>query len=478
MAANELIPWINSAGEGGVRNSMQEFPGAGTNGPFEFNFAGGYIDQSHVKAYRYDPVSAQTYTQTLTFVGPNQVTTSDVIPVGQFVIVYRDTPKDQPLVDYSEGAVMDEANLDKSNQQAVFAAAEMVDRFDSINATSSEAINRSVLALNTANTALDNSHAAQADAAAATTTANNADSHATQALNTANAASATANAIDGKAQSALDASAAAVTTANNAAATANAIDGKAQQALDTANASSATASAANTKADNAVATANGVSSVANNANTKSDQAIATANNAASAASTAQSTANTAQITANNAQTSANNANTNANNRVSKGGDTMTGRLTMAPSGASGEIGFGSPEGYRMYIRGRSGGGLEFINNAYNAIPMWVDDGGRLSANGGFATGNAQFNNDGNIYMPWAGNWLSNVLGGKAGAGAQCQRREYVEFGSVGPTKNGAATEVNLGAPWVLAGLRLGSINGPSGDCIGTLYLRGTWLVNQ
>lgn len=147
MSASELIPWINSAGEGGVRNSMQEYPGNGTNGPWEFNFAGpspGYIDQSHVKAYRYDPSTGQTYSQTLTFVGPNQVTTSDVIPTGQFVVVYRDTPKNAPLVDYTEGSVMDEANLDTSNEQAVYAAAEMIDRFDAVNETVNEVVNAAV----------------------------------------------------------------------------------------------------------------------------------------------------------------------------------------------------------------------------------------------------------------------------------------------------------------------------------------------
>jgi len=35
-------------------------------------------------------------------------------------------------VDYTEGAVLDESNLDTTAQQAVFAAAKMVDRFDAV----------------------------------------------------------------------------------------------------------------------------------------------------------------------------------------------------------------------------------------------------------------------------------------------------------------------------------------------------------
>lgn len=286
MAASELIPWINSAGEGGVRNSMQEFPGAGTNGPFEFNFAGGYIDQSYVKAYRYDPVSAATYDQTLTFVGTNTVTTSDVIPLGQFVIVYRDTPKDKPLVDFTDGAVMDEENLDLSNQQAISVAAEMLDRFDSINATSSDAINRSVTALNTANTALANSQAAQTAAANAVSTANAANSTANAAQTAAGNAVSTANGIDAKASTALSNSAAAVSTANNASGVANSIAGTAQSALDNANAAVSTANSAALNASSALSTANGIADTANNALSNSQSAVSTASAAQSAAASA------------------------------------------------------------------------------------------------------------------------------------------------------------------------------------------------
>lgn len=245
MAANELIPWINSAGEGGARNSMQEYPGTGTNGPFEFNFAGGYIDQSHVKAYRYDPVPALTYSQTLTFVGPNQVTTSDVIPPGQFLVLYRDTPKDKPLVDYSEGAVMDEASLDKSNNQAVFISAEMLDRFDAVNVTSAEAIQRSLLAYNRSNTAVQTANDAVLTASAANEMAENATSVANIATSLANSACLTANGIDAKAQKALITSDSAEKAANVAKVTAEGIDEKVQSAVNTA-------ALANAKADEAL----------------------------------------------------------------------------------------------------------------------------------------------------------------------------------------------------------------------------------
>ncbi|MCD9228594.1 phage tail fiber protein [Ralstonia pseudosolanacearum] len=236
-----LDPWINSSTGDGYRNSVVALPGDGSKTTFDFNFGGGYIDKSHIKAYTYDTSNGHTQPVPFTWAGPNTIRVVPAPATGIHVVIYRDTPKSQPLVDFSTNASMTEKNLDLMAQQAIFAAAEMVDRFDSINAGSSEAIERSVTALNTANTALSNSNAA-------TATANSAATSATAAVGTANTASAdatnalnTANGIDAKATTALNSSASAVTTADSASATANGIDAKAQQALDTANVAAANA---------------------------------------------------------------------------------------------------------------------------------------------------------------------------------------------------------------------------------------------
>ncbi|CAH0444335.1 hypothetical protein LMG10661_00814 [Ralstonia syzygii subsp. syzygii] len=236
-----LDPWINSSTGDGYRNSVVALPGDGSKTNFEFNFGGGYIDKSHIKAYTYDTATGHTEPVAFSWDGPNTVKVVPAPAANIHVVIYRDTPKSKPLVDFSTNASMTEKNLDLLAQQAIFAAAEMVDRFDSINAGSSEAIERSVTALNTANTALSTSNAAAAtandaatDAAAAVGTANTASTNATNALSTANG-------IDAKATTALNSSTSAVTTANNASATASGIDAKAQQALDTANAAAANA---------------------------------------------------------------------------------------------------------------------------------------------------------------------------------------------------------------------------------------------
>lgn len=204
MAAPELAPWINSAGEDGDRNSMQQFDGTGAQTSFDFNFAGGYIYATNVKAYLYDLASGLTSEVTpVVLTGPNTIFVSPAPAAvnvdrtaGQVLVVYRDTQKTVPLVDYTTGAVMNEENLDMSNRQAVFVAAEMVDRFDSINASSADAIERSFEALNKAEDALDASAIAVSDSAAAVTTANAASTVANTALDIAEDAVAAATGLN------------------------------------------------------------------------------------------------------------------------------------------------------------------------------------------------------------------------------------------------------------------------------------------
>ncbi|QMV32539.1 tail fiber protein [Ralstonia phage Anchaing] len=245
-----LDPWINSSTGDGYRNSVVAIPGDGVKTAFDFNFGGGYIDKSHIKVYTYDTRTGHTETVAFSWLGPNTIQVLPAPPSYIHVVIYRDTPKSQPLVDFTTNASMTEKNLDLMARQAIFAAAEMVDRFDSINAGSSEAIERSLVALDTANSAKAEAQAATATANAATATANTATSTAAAAVGTANNALSVAQGIDAKAQQALDNSLGATNIATNAQSIAQGIDAKATQAINTAN-------SANTKADQALATASG-----------------------------------------------------------------------------------------------------------------------------------------------------------------------------------------------------------------------------
>ncbi|WNV48176.1 tail fiber protein [Caulobacter phage Quill_5.2] len=117
--------------DSGVSYSINTFTGDGSTTTFNINFAGGYIQQSHVKAYIDNGDDTRTDV-TVTFIGPNTVSTSAPAPVGKHMVIWRDTPKSSPMVDFTDGSIVNEANLDKIARQAVFVSAEMVDRFATV----------------------------------------------------------------------------------------------------------------------------------------------------------------------------------------------------------------------------------------------------------------------------------------------------------------------------------------------------------
>lgn len=111
--------------------SINRFPGDGSTTIWNINFAGGYINKEHVKGYIQDSTTLAVL-QTLTFapgdwIGPNQIKIVPAVASTEILTIYRDTPKNQPLVDFTDGAIFTEANLDKVLNQAVFVAAEAVD---------------------------------------------------------------------------------------------------------------------------------------------------------------------------------------------------------------------------------------------------------------------------------------------------------------------------------------------------------------
>lgn len=199
-----------------IRYATFSAPGDGSTTQWEFNFAGaegtpGYISKDHVKCFTTSPTGVRTevvITEGM-WVGPNTIEVSPAVPVGHTITIYRSTPVDKPLVNYTTTAIINEANLDKANRQAVYVAAEARDVYLDSHEDASDALANSIEALDKATTAL-----------------------------------ATANGIDSKAQTALDNSAAAVVTADAAEATANAIAGTANTALANSAAAVSTANAA------------------------------------------------------------------------------------------------------------------------------------------------------------------------------------------------------------------------------------------
>ena len=288
--SDNLTPWLAGAAETGHRFAFNQFKGNGSTIRWGINFSGiapGYLDRSHLKYYVTEDATGFS---TDTYVVPANAFVSDVIlelkhPVtgqpiatGSTLSIFRDSPKQQPIPNFNDGSIIDEGNLDTGFRQAVYAAAEMVDRFGVSSdkagqafGIASRASDRADTAINTANAASTKADTAISTANTAKSTADTAKSTADTAKSTADTAKATADGINAKATQALSTADSsntkadtAVTTANAAKSVVNAVDGKAQQALDTANAIDGkattalnTANSANAKADQALGASSG-----------------------------------------------------------------------------------------------------------------------------------------------------------------------------------------------------------------------------
>ncbi|AEZ65053.1 tail fiber protein [Aeromonas phage phiAS7] len=267
---------------------------AGNDGDtFEFNFDGGYINRSDIKAFMVKDDTRERFDLTLTFVGPNTVKTNRVVPIGWTILIYRDTPKAKPLAAFQDGAIINAVNLDRNANQAIFSVAEMVDRFDStVTSVESalkdvyEANQKAEQAIRTANSAAAQAASADAKADRAIVTANAADAKADSAIGTANSATSTANqakaiaeGIDAQVKQANATAAGAVSTANEAKQIAQGIDGKATQAMADASTAKATANAATATANEAKGIAQGIDAKATQAQRDAKDAQNVANEA-------------------------------------------------------------------------------------------------------------------------------------------------------------------------------------------------------
>ncbi|UCR90893.1 tail fiber protein [Brevundimonas phage AA] len=255
--------------------SINKFTGNGAQTSWNLNFSGGYIRREHVKAYT-QAADGQITELSFTWSGPNTIVITPPVAMGVRLYVYRDTPKSGPLVDFTDGAIINEYDLDMLARQTVFATAEMVDRFadvavqsEATTAVAQEALLRAADAQNKVALANSTSAAALLAAQGAVSTAAAAETKANAAVATANSARDTANAASGKADTAI--------------ATANSASGKADSALSTAATAAGQSSAALTTAQGS--------------NAKADNAVARAISAQEAAAAATTTANGAKGTA-------------------------------------------------------------------------------------------------------------------------------------------------------------------------------------
>lgn len=129
MATESEKNWIDSVRVAPDYRSMHEFIADGVSDTVEVNFTGGFLNVSHVKAEMLDTVTAIRTDIKLDRLGKNTFKMTPKPSAGFRVTIWRDTPKEVPMLSFSDGAMITALNLDRNAKQAIFAVAEMVDRF-------------------------------------------------------------------------------------------------------------------------------------------------------------------------------------------------------------------------------------------------------------------------------------------------------------------------------------------------------------
>jgi hypothetical protein len=189
---------------------------------WNFSFSDGYLDRDYVKVQLLDKATGVVTQHPITeanFLGDFQLTLTPAFPTGSELTIYRDTPKDAPLVNFADTASLTEISLDTNARQAVHIAAESNDGLatavDSVSEIANfvqnasdfaDAAEASAIAADASATAATTNGAAQVALAAAqvtlaTTQANNAAASATAANDSAIAADASADAAAASAAS-------------------------------------------------------------------------------------------------------------------------------------------------------------------------------------------------------------------------------------------------------------------------------------
>ena len=103
-----------------MANSFVEYTANGSTNQFDITFS--YIDRTHIKVFINNVEDTN-----FTFINDNRIQTSSMPSNGQVVKVDRDTPTTARLVDFQDGSVLTETDLDKSANQNFFIAQETED---------------------------------------------------------------------------------------------------------------------------------------------------------------------------------------------------------------------------------------------------------------------------------------------------------------------------------------------------------------
>jgi len=211
-----------------------------------------FLDRSHVKA------TIGTATVLFDWNSPTQIETYALIPAGAVLVISRDTPITEALVDFEDTAVLTAEDLDKANTQLRFHQEEVDSRLNSYGDFSSLAAGvaaNNASAKQAAQQAATSAGTAQAYSQSASSSATAAATSASDAATRAASASIDAGTASTKAAAASASAASAATSATTATTQATSASTSATSASASATAAASSATAASTAATNAAASA-------------------------------------------------------------------------------------------------------------------------------------------------------------------------------------------------------------------------------
>ena len=262
--------------------SYVQYTGNGSTTNYVFSFP--YLESSHIK------VRVNGVITSFTFLNSSTVTISPAPASGAVIDIRRETPKDNPPVDFTDGSVLLEADLDLLAKFNLYTAQESADGVaDSITKDTLgvwDAQSRRIKGVAdpiNANDAVNKTWAEtsmSSQLAQATTQASNAAASATAAAASASTATTQASTATTKASEASASATAAASSATSASGSASTATTKASEASSSASAAATSASNAATSATNAAASATSAASNATNAATSASNALSSANSAA------------------------------------------------------------------------------------------------------------------------------------------------------------------------------------------------------
>ena len=277
-----------------MATTQTTYTGNGSTTNYSFTFE--YLKQADVKV-TLDTVATTAFT----FANATTLAFTTAPANGVAIRIFRDTTIDTLSSTFFPGSAIKAEDLNQNFTQNLYVTQESDAEASAATTTANGAVTTANSAVTTANGAVTTANTANTKSDAAVATANTADTNASAAVATANTASSNATAAVNTANTAETNSTAAVNTANTASTnattavnTANSAATDAATAITTANSATTTANTALANAATATTTANGAVTTANTADTNATAAVTTANTADTNATAAVATANAAQ----------------------------------------------------------------------------------------------------------------------------------------------------------------------------------------